>query len=81
MKLKEIEEILRNCDYVLDYSQWDVEGKLWARFKSLNYDIPKTRIVIYKKDTVADIIYEVYNKSYELGKGKYQNSIKEVLGL
>ena len=69
--------------YELDYDQWDVEGKEWARFELKNKELkhPDLCVIWYKHDPTDRNFARVSDKLFKAGQKAKVLQLKELIDL
>lgn len=78
MDKEQIITIAQSMGFVLDYDQWDVEGKEWLRFHFKGYTAPNMCLIWWKGKTLESAIQRAANIIYIAGQ---EHKIKQINGV
>jgi hypothetical protein len=68
MNKEQIINIAQSMGFVLDYDQWDVEGKEWLRFHFKGYNTKDICLIWGKGDPLESVLKQAANIIYRAGQ-------------
>ena len=81
MNKEQIITIAQSMGFVLDYDQWDVEGKEWLRFDFKGYDTKDMCLIWWKSESLESNLREAANIIYRAGQRMKIKQINEIVNL
>jgi hypothetical protein len=68
MNKEQVITIAQSMGFVLDYDQWDVEGKEWLRFHFKGYNTKDMYLIWCKSESLDSNLREAANIIYRAGQ-------------
>jgi hypothetical protein len=78
MDKEQVITIAQSMGFVLDYDQWDVEGKEWLRFQFKGYDTTNMCLIWWKSEPLETVLKQSANILYRAGQ---EMKIKQINGV
>jgi hypothetical protein len=78
MDKEQVITIAHSMGFVLDYDQWDVEGKAWLRFHFKGYDTTNMCLIWWKNEPMESVLKQAANILYRAGQ---EIKIKQINGV
>jgi hypothetical protein len=68
MNKEHVITIAQSMGFVLDYDQWDVDGKEWLRFQFKGYDTTNMCLIWWKSEPLESALKQAANILYIAGQ-------------